>query len=123
MRITADPIERGPAHGVSPVEVREWLQALPPAWTERLRTVHLSASTRSWAIASFSSVTNHLVICSREQPAPEVLQAVARELFLHATQVHPQPEWRLSAKQKREADRKVAEYLAGAGSRASVAQP
>ena len=54
MRVTSDALDGPPAHGISPGELREALNRLPAEWTGPVKFVRLSASMKSWEIASFS---------------------------------------------------------------------
>jgi hypothetical protein len=112
MRITTDKLDSLPKHGVSASEVRDALSRLPAEWTANVEDVRLSASMKSWEIASFSGVARRLVLCSRGRSKEEVLRALNRELYLHASQTHPKPEWRLSERQKKELDSKLKDELA-----------
>ena len=112
MRITTDKLDSSPPHGVSSAELRDVLLRLPREWTESIKFVRLSASMKSWEVASFSAVTKRLVLCTRGQGKEDILRALLRELYLHASQTHPTPEWRLSAKQKAELDGKLSSQFA-----------
>lgn len=116
MKITSDKLDGKPSHSLSPKEVRETIRRLPSEWTSTIKSVHLSASMKSWALASFSRVNKHLVLSTRGRDKEEVARAIARELYANATETHPLAEWRLSAKQKSELDRKVATHLSSEGS-------
>ena len=111
MRITTDKLTGKPPHGASAAELRAVLLRLPCDWTESIKFVRLSASMKSWEVASFSGVTKRLVVCTRGRKKEEIFRAMIRELYLHATQTHPTPEWRLSAKQKAELDGKLSAQL------------
>jgi hypothetical protein len=66
---------------------------------------------KSWAVASFSVVTKRLVVCTRGRKKDDVLRAVIRELYRNATQTHSIPEWRLSAKQKKELNERLSAQM------------
>jgi hypothetical protein len=111
MRITADKLDSKPEHGVSALELRSALRRLPAEWIEDLKVVRLSSSMKSWDVATFSTVTKRLVICSRGKKTEEVYRAMIRELYLHSSLTHPMPEWRLSPNKKEELDAKLSVYL------------
>lgn len=112
MRITADRIEEKPTHSVTPAEVKHALAALPSDWVAGVRLVRLSSSMGSWDVASYSTVSSRLTLCSRGRKKEEVLRAMIRELYLKATLKHPKPEWRSSVREQQQLDRKLAPYYA-----------
>ena len=114
MRITTDKIDSEVGHSFTAGEIRDLLSRLPTNWTADIETVRLSSSMHAWQIASFSKVTGRLVLCTRGKDKDVVFHAIARELFCRSTQTHPVPEWKLSLKQKKALDIKVAEQLAKA---------
>jgi hypothetical protein len=84
MKLIEDKVTMYPPHAVCKADVAVIFSALPPAWTEGIETVRLSAS-QQWPLhrAFYSQFDHTLTICSRGLTKEETIQATLMELAAH----------------------------------------
>jgi len=84
MKILADKIDEYPRHALSRADVRLILTSVPPAWSEHVKVVRLSASRSAASVALYTHSGETLTIASRGCTKERALYAVLAELAAHA---------------------------------------
>ena len=84
MKVIEDKVTVYPPHAICRADVPLILAALPPEWTEGIKTVRLS-SAQQWPLhrARFMQIEGSLSICSRGQTREATVHAILMELAVH----------------------------------------
>src|SRR5260370_38008670 len=84
MKIIVDKIDEYPRHAISRADIHLILSAVPPAWSENVKVVRLSASRSAASVALYAQSGETLTIASRGHTKEDTLHRVLVELAAHA---------------------------------------
>lgn len=84
MKIIADKIDEYPRHALTRADVRLILSSVPPAWSEQVKVVRLSACRSAASVALYARPDKTLTIASRGCTKEGALYSVLAELAAHA---------------------------------------
>jgi hypothetical protein len=84
MKIVADKIDDHLKHALTRADVRLILSSVPPAWSEHVKVVRLSASRSAASLALYAHSVETLTIASRGFTKERAVNSVLSELAAHA---------------------------------------
>ena len=84
MKIIVDKIDKYPCHAICRADIHLILSSVPPAWTEKVKAVRLSASRSAYSVALYNRIDDVLTIASRGHAKDVTLHCLLVELAAHS---------------------------------------